>query len=87
MDNKPKDLKTFSLKPIEKQLLDTQRESYFNSLSNVLSFIAIERLAYHVTQDTRFKWEDDKLEIWEEPTEVPEAEVVEPAPSKLPKAK
>lgn len=87
MDDKPNNLKTFSLKPIEKQLLDTQRESYFNSLSNVLSFIAIERLAYRVTQDTRFKWDEDKLEIWEEPAIVPEAEVIEPAPSKLSKDK
>lgn len=80
--------KTFGLKPIEQQLLNTQRDAYFNSLSNVLSFLAIERLAYNVTNDTRFQWDDDKLQVWEEPEAPapPEAEVVEPAPSNLPKA-
>lgn len=83
----PDNKKTFSLKPIEQQLLHTQQESYFNSLSNILSFIALERLAYHVTENTRFKWDEDKLEVWEDEPQTPEAEVIETAPSNLPKGK
>lgn len=85
MDNKSEH-KTYGLKPIEQQLLHTQRDSYFNTLSNLLSFIAIERLAYTVTENTRFQWDGDKLQIWED-HETPEAETAEPAPSNLPKDK
>ncbi len=40
-----------------------------NYISLLLSFVANERLAQPVTQDTRFHVEGSKLFIWEEPAQ------------------
>lgn len=77
--------KQFGLKSIESQMLQVLQDQYFNTLSNFLSFIALERLAYHVTPNTRFRWDIDKLYIWEDETVTPEPTAVEAAPSTLPK--
>lgn len=58
--------KEYSIKAIELRLVETLQQTYFQNLSNVLSFIAIERLAYDVTENTRFRIEGDKLYIKEE---------------------
>lgn len=57
--------KTFSLKPIEQQMLNVLEQQYFTTLSNFLSFISLERLAYEVTPNTQFKIEEGKLIITE----------------------
>ncbi len=61
--------KEYSIKPIELRLVETLQQTYFQNLSNVLSFIAIERLAYDVTENTRFRIEGDKVYIKEEAKE------------------
>ena len=68
MSNEPQK-KTFSLKAVETQLLITTSQAHNSVISNITSFIAMERLAYPVTTNTRFKFSDDlkSLEIWEEP--------------------
>lgn len=55
--------KKFSLKPIETQLLSVLNQQYASTLSNVLSFIAIERLAVNVTGNTHFVLNDDATEV------------------------
>lgn len=61
--------KEYSLKPIELRLVEAIQSAYFSNLSNTLSFIALERLAYDVTENTRFRVEDGKLFIHEEAKE------------------
>jgi hypothetical protein len=61
--------KEFGLKDIELRLVETLQQTYFQNLSNVLSFIALERLAYPVTENTRFRIEEKKLFIHEEKAE------------------
>lgn len=70
--------KTFSLKPIEQQMLKVLQDQYFAVLSNFLSFVALERLAYKVTEKTQFKLEGDSVVITEavEIPDVPEQEEV-----------
>lgn len=46
--------KEYSLKPLETQLLATTQQQFQVLVSNLLSFIAIERLAYTVTEKTQF---------------------------------
>lgn len=58
--------KEFGLKDIELRLVETLQQTYFQNLSNVLSFIALERLAYSVTENTRFRINEGKLFIHEE---------------------
>lgn len=82
MEDKPAE-KEYSLKTIETQMLQVLQDGYFNTLSNFLSFISLERLAYQVTPNTRFKWEGDKLTIWEDETVTPEPTAVETVPSNL----
>lgn len=77
--------KQYSLKNIETQMLQVLQEQYFTTLSNFLSFIALERLAYQVTANTRFRWDVDKLYIWEDETVTPEQPAVETPPSTLTK--
>lgn len=69
--------KEFGLKDIELRLVETLQQTYFQNLSNVLSFIALERLAYPVTEHTRFRIEDGKLFVHEDKPE--ETEKVETA--------
>lgn len=66
--------KQFSLKPIELQMVNVLQSTYFTTLSNFLSFIALERLAYSVTEHTKFRIEDGKLFVWEEEA-TPDTEV------------
>jgi hypothetical protein len=65
----PVNEKKFSLKKIEIQMLEVLQQQYFSTLSNFLSFIALERLAYTVTPKTQFKITDGTLAIWENPDE------------------
>ncbi len=65
MSKKPEETE-YSIKPIELRLVETLQQTYFQNLSNVLSFIAIERLAYNVTENTRFRIEGDKIYVKEE---------------------
>jgi hypothetical protein len=71
------DSKQYSLKDIETQLLNVFQQQQSVMLSNLLSFIAIERLAYTVTANTRFQLDPEfkKMTINE----------VEPAVAEQPK--
>lgn len=71
--------KEYGIKDIELRLVETLQQTYFQNLSNVLSFIALERLAYPVTENTRFRIEGNKIFIHEE---TPEEEVTTTAPVK-----
>lgn len=55
----PTEPKQFNLKPIETQLLSATQAQFQTLVSNVLSFIAIERLAYTVTENTQFAVSQD----------------------------
>lgn len=59
------DEKQFSLKDIELRMLQVLQETYFTNLSNFMSFIALERLAYQVTPNTQFRLDEGKLYIHE----------------------
>lgn len=72
MSDKPTE-KQYSLKPIELQMVNVLQSQYFTTLSNFLSFVALERLAYGVTQNTKFRIEGDNIFISED---TPEADVV-----------
>ena len=61
--------KKYSLKNIELKLIESLQQSYFTNLSSALSFIAIERLAYDVTEFTRFRVENGDVTITEEKPE------------------
>lgn len=56
----------FALKAIELQMVSTLQQAYFSNLSNFLSFVALERLAYKVTENTRFRIEDGNMYVKEE---------------------
>lgn len=85
--DKPEE-KQYSLKPIERQMLNVLEQQYFTTLSNFLSFVSIERFAYTVTENTRFRVEGDNVFITEDVPEEPiEPTAVEAAPSELPKDK
>ena len=66
MANKEADEKQFSLKPVELNLIRAIQEQSNVTLSNTISFIALERLAYDVTEFTRFRVEDNNLYIKED---------------------
>lgn len=63
-DKKPEE-KQFSLKPVEIKLIEALQQSYFSNLANTLSFIALERLAYPVSQNTRYRVEGNNIFIHE----------------------
>jgi len=65
--------KHYDLKPIELQMLKVLQDQYYNTLSNYLSFVAIERLAYPVTANTKYEINDGRLSITE--VEKPKEEV------------
>lgn len=67
--------KQYGLKPIELRLIESLQQSYFQNLSTTLSFIALERLAYPVTEYTRFRIEDGKLFVQDVIPEAPKEEV------------
>lgn len=68
-----KEAPTYSLKPIETQILMETQRQFQVLVSNLLSMIAIERLAYEVKENTQFNVSPDfkTLSISE-----PEPEVV-----------
>lgn len=55
--------KKYSLKPTESQLLTVTQQNFQTILSNTIAMIAIERLAYPVSQNTRFVFNDDMTEV------------------------
>lgn len=67
--------KQFDLKNIELRMIETLQNTYYTQLSTFFSYIALERLAYPVSESTRFRMEDGKLFIKEETETTPEAEV------------
>lgn len=75
--NKPEE-KQFGLKPIELNLIANGQARAQQALFDLCTFIATERLAWHVDQRTQFRVEDGKLFISTLP-EPPEAEVVSEA--------
>lgn len=76
--------KKYSLKPIESQLLQVINQQHSNMLSNVVSFIAIERLATPVDANTRFDLSEDLKEITITQAEPPaeDAGIIEQPPAK-----
>ncbi len=71
-DSKP-EVKQFGLKQSEQRMLLAIEQQFMQNLSLFLSFIAIERLAYNVTENTQFRTEGDKLFIHEQESQQPEA--------------
>ena len=69
--------KQFSLKPIELNLIANNQARAQQSLFDLCTFIAAERLAYTVSERTQFRVEDGKLFIseLEPPAEEPEVSV------------
>lgn len=65
MSDKQPGEKMYGLKPIEEQMLQVMQQQHNVLISNFLSFIALERLAYQVTEQTRFRVEDGTLYISE----------------------
>lgn len=59
----------YSLKPAEVQLLKVTHQQMMNIITNEMAMIAIERLAYNVTEQTRFTFNEDMTEV-----EITEAE-------------
>lgn len=70
--------KTFGLKAIESQLLGTTHQNSQAIMSNILTLIASERLAYHVTENTRFDVSNDLSSITIYEAIVPEASEAPP---------
>jgi hypothetical protein len=65
--------KEFGLKDIELRTLQGIQALYVQQLSLFLSFIALERLAYQVTEKTQFRTEGNRLFVWEDEPEQPDA--------------
>lgn len=74
-DQPTKNAKEFGLKDIELRTLQGIQALYTQQLSLFLSFIALERLAYQVTEKTQFRTEGNRLYIWGDEPEQPEASV------------
>lgn len=78
--------KTYSLKPIEQQMIRIILQQQSALLSNQLSFFAIERLAIPVDENTRFELNPEQTEMiisQVEPEQPPEdAGIVTEAPKK-----
>lgn len=64
--------KEYQLKPIETQLLGVANAQFQTMLSNLLSFVAMERLAIKVDAQTRYEIAPDltSFKTWQEPVEV-----------------
>lgn len=62
---------TYSLKPAESQLLKVTHQQMMNIITNEMAMIAIERLAYRVTENTRFAFNEDMTEVEISETETP----------------
>lgn len=82
--------KSFSLKPNESELIRGEFQRHQAALASLLSFIAVERLAWPVDQQTAFTLEDDikTLLIWQKPVEpeIPPIDLGTAAPSDTAKA-
>lgn len=72
------DEKQFSLKSIELNLIANGQARAQQALFDICTFIATERLAWHVSERTQFRVEGDKLFISDLP-EVKEDEIVSEA--------
>jgi hypothetical protein len=57
------DSKQYSLKAIETQMLQTTNQQMTVIMSNLMAMIAIERLAYDVTPNTRFVFNDELTQV------------------------
>lgn len=66
------DKKEFSLKQSEIVLLSNIQQQANILFSQAVSYVLVDRLAYNVTEQTRFTIQDDKLTVWEEPEPVAE---------------
>lgn len=75
--------KEFSFKPIESQLLNIAIQQHQAMISNLISFYALERLAYPVDANTKFEISQDlkNVRIWQEEAPAPAAPEVEVAGS------
>lgn len=64
---KEPDKKSFGLKPNESNLIRSEMERHNVAMASLMSFIAVERLAYPVGQQTIFSLSGDQKElvIWE----------------------
>lgn len=77
-DSKP-ERKEYSLKDIEIQMMNTINGQAQTAMSNFVSYILMERMAYAVTPNSRFEIDFVKktVQAWEElPAEEPKAEVI-----------
>lgn len=70
----PKNAKEYGLKDIELRTLQGIQQLYIQQLSLFLSFISLERLAYHVTEKTQYRTEGNRLFVWEEEPPKPQEE-------------
>lgn len=63
--------KTFTLKPIQVQMIKALQDNHFSNLANFLSLLASENWSYQVTPTTRFAIDDNNnctiTEVAEEP--------------------
>lgn len=75
---KAKDRKEYSLKDVEIQMLNTIEGLKQTAMSNFVSYLLMERVAYPVTANSRFEIDFQKkvINVWEEAAE-PKAEVIE----------
>ncbi len=78
MADKEPEKKTYSLKPNETELIRGELNRHNQALASILSFIAVERLAYPVDQETAFTLDPEMKEIliWQNTSE-PEAKPVD----------
>lgn len=68
--------KTFTLKDIEIRLIGNINERHNAELADMLSFIAIERLAYDVTPNTQFRVDENRNLYISEREDAPKEEEV-----------
>lgn len=73
-DTKP-EVKSYSLTGIETQLLLVTQQNFQTVLSNEMAMIAVQRLNYPVSNNTRFVFNEDMSEVTIS-EDVPEAEVI-----------
>lgn len=71
MSDKQDDEKQYDLKPVEMQMLNVMQDGYMNQISNFLSFIGLERLAYNVTPRTTYRVDGNHLFIREVTDDAP----------------
>lgn len=69
--------KQFSLKQIEENVLANINARHNAELVDFLTFVALERLAYSVTEQTQFRVEDGHIYISERPVEETKEQEVE----------